>query len=313
MYSSEEKFRIKFWGTRGSVPVPGAGTLIYGGNTSCVEVRCGDELIIVDAGTGIRELGTQLLKKMPVKASILFSHMHWDHIQGIPFFRPAYIPGNEFKLYGNRSWDAKLESVLRWQMRKPNFPVALEEVTEVGARMEYVDIEAGAVFHIGDKGQITIRSIEVRHPDKAFAFRIDYGGRSLVYASDTESLTDPDSKLVMLASGTDVLIHDAQYTSDEYNGFDGNSRDNWGHSTPEMAASVALAARVNKLILFHHDPYHDDAKIDQMVEAASTIFPNTVAASEGAIADLLVTTVSGESYPEEIDMLPVYCSTSAAS
>jgi phosphoribosyl 1,2-cyclic phosphodiesterase len=281
-----DAIKVKFWGTRGSVPAPGMGTLKYGGNTACVEVRCDKELIVIDAGTGIRDLGAELLKEMPVKASILFSHTHWDHIQGIPFFRPIYKPGNEFKLYGNKNWSTKLEYALRSQMQRPNFPVTLEELSAVGAKMEYIDIDSGAVFNIGDTGQITVRAAELRHPDKAFAFRIEYGGRNLVYATDTESLPRPDDRLVELARGTDLLIHDAQYTSEEYRGVNSDSRKDWGHSTPEAAAQVAIAANVKRLVLFHHAPHHDDATVDQMLQLASVIFPNTVAASEGMIMEL---------------------------
>ena len=280
-------FRLKFWGTRGSIPSPGSGTLKYGGNTSCLEVRCGNELVIIDAGTGIRGLGTEILNAGPVKASILFSHMHWDHIQGIPFFRPVYVPGNEFKVYGGKDWGTKLESALKCQMQSPNFPVTLEQVNEVGARMEYIDIDAGTMFQIGDTDPITITSVELRHPNKAFGFRIEYGGRSLVYATDTENLPEPDGRLVELASGTDLLIHDAQYTNEEYYGLDGGaSKVNWGHSTPEAAAAVAVAADVKQLVLFHHDPYHKDDLVDQMLQKSSAIFPNTIAASEGMVIDL---------------------------
>lgn len=297
---------IKFWGTRGSIPVPGETTLRYGGNTSCIEVRCGSELIIIDAGTGIRNLGTELLKEMPVKASILFSHTHWDHIQGLPFFQPAYIPGNEFKLYGNKNWDAKLEYVLRWQMQSPNFPITLEEVSEVGAQIEYVDINVGAAFQVGDMDQITVRSVELRHPDRAFGFRIEYDGKSLVYASDTENLPEPDERLVELASGADLLIHDAQYTSAEYYGLNGNPKSNWGHSTPEAAAAVAHAAGVKELVLFHHDPNHDDAQIDAMLQTASAIFPNTTAAAEGMSMEMQHTITPTQFYIEEIGTSNMY-------
>jgi phosphoribosyl 1,2-cyclic phosphodiesterase len=286
MSKEAKEFRIRFWGTRGSIPVPGRNTLKYGGNTSCLEIRCGEELIIIDAGTGIRNLGTELLKETSVKASILFSHVHWDHIQGIPFFRPAYKPGNGFKLYGNRNWDTKLEYVLRWQMQKPNFPVTLEEVNSVGAKMEYIDIESGEVFNVGKNGQVTIRSTELHHPDKAFGFKIEYNGKNMVFATDTESLPEPDPGLVELSNDTDLLIHDAQYTRDEYYGLDGDPKINWGHSTPESAARTALGVNAKKLVLFHHDPYHDDEAIDEMLESASAIFPNSVAAYEGMVIEI---------------------------
>jgi len=297
MSESEGQIIIKFWGTRGSIPSPGPDTVKYGGNTSCVEVRCGDELIIIDAGTGIRNLGMELLKETQVKASILFSHVHWDHIQGIPFFRPAYVPGNEFKLYGNKNWDTRLEYALECQMQSPNFPVTFDELNKVGAHMEYIDIDAGAVFQVGDRSSVTIRSIELRHPDRVFGFRIDYDGKSLVYATDTENLPEPDERLVELASGADVLIHDAQYTSEEYYGSNGNSKESWGHSTSEAAAAVALAANVRKLILFHHDPYHNDAQVDQMLQAAASIFPDTIAAWEGMIIELPSARISGVPTP----------------
>ena len=306
MSTTTEKIRIKFWGTRGSIVAPGQGSLKYGGNTACVEVRCGSELIIIDAGTGIRDLGTELLKDMPLKASILFSHMHWDHIQGIPFFRPAYIPGNEFKLYGNKNWDTKLENVLKWQMQSPNFPVTFEEMNKIGAHMEYIDIDTGTILRIGDEDPVTIRSVELHHTDETFGFRIEYGGRSLVYATDTENLSEPDEKLVELASGVDVLIHDAQYTTGEYYGLNCDPRKAWGHSTPEAAVAVAQAAGVKQLVLFHHDPYHDDAQIDRMLQTASAIFPDTVAASEGMVIELQTLMAPNELHLAETDLSCVH-------
>lgn len=280
-----EAIKVKFWGTRGSIPAPGLGTLKYGGNTACVEVRCGEELIIIDAGSGIVSLGAELSQRMPVKASILFSHLHWDHIQGIPFFRPAYIPGNNFKLYGSKDWDTKLEYALGRQMQSPSFPGTLEEF---GAEMKYFDVlEDGAVFKLGNRDQITVRSVELNHPNVSFALKIEYSGKSLVYASDTNNVSKPDERLVELARGTDLLIHDAQYTHEEYYGLkDGISRERFGHSTPEAAAQVALAANVKKLLLFHHDYLHDDATIERMVQVAAAIFPNTAAASEGMVIEL---------------------------
>ena len=291
------QFRIKFWGTRGSIPVSSLETLKYGGNTACVEVRCGDNLIIIDSGTGIRNLGNELLKEMPIKASILFSHVHWDHIQGMPFFQPVYEAGNEFKLYGSKNWDEKLEYVLKEQMRPPRFPVTLEDVDTFGAKIEYINIDPGTVFKIGGKAHINITTAELYHPNissnsmYSTGFRIEYGGKIFVYATDTESLPKPDERLLELAYGADLLIHDAQYTSHEYYGLNGNSKKKFGHSTPEAAAEVALNAKVKKLVLFHHDPNHDDATVEQMLQAASAIFPNTVVASEGMIIDLSKITI----------------------
>lgn len=295
-------FRVKFWGTRGSIPTPGPGTVKYGGNTSCLEVRCGKELIILDAGTGIRDLGVELLKETPVRASILFSHVHWDHVQGIPFFQPAYIPGNEFKLYGNKNWDTKLENALKLQMQSPNFPITLDELNAVGAKMEYIDIDFGTIFRLGNSDRIIVRSVELRHPDRAFGFRIEYGGKSLVYAPDTENLPEPGDKILELSHDADVLIHDAQYTHEEYYAPGSESKANWGHSTPEAAARTAAAANVKELILFHHDPYHEDATVDRMLLVASAIFPNVIAASEGMVIGLLPAEMPARSYAEEENM-----------
>lgn len=315
MSKSSEGFKIKFWGTRGSIPTPGPGTVKYGGNTACVEVRCGRELIILDSGSGIRELGVELLKEIPLSASILFSHVHWDHIQGLPFFQPIYIPGNEFKLYGNKNWSTKLEYALKGQMHPPNFPVSLEAINASGAKMGYIDIDSGAVFNIGSRDEITIRSVELCHPNKTFSFRIEYMGKNFVYATDTENLPEPDRRLVELAYGADLLIHDAQYTRQEYycgvNG--GVPMKGRGHSTPEAAAETAIAAKVKKLALFHHDPGHNDAEVDQMLQTASAIFPNTIAVSEGMVIELLQSARASATYPEEIDIPPVCSSVPEAS
>ena len=281
-----EDFKIKFWGTRGSITVPGSGTVKFGGNTSCVEVRCGKELIILDAGTGIKNLGLELLKEMPIKASIFFSHLHWDHIQGMPFFLPIYIQGNEFKFYGSKTWDIKLEHAWKGQMKNPIFPVNLDIIDSVGAKVQYIDIDEGKIIKIGDKDPVTIQSIELYHTDKVFGFKIEYKGRSLVYATDTENLPEPNTKLIELAHNSDLIIHDAQYTSEEYYGLNGSSKKNWGHSTPEFAALVALKAKAKGLILFHHDPYHDDSMIEEIQQKASAIFPNTIAASESVVIEL---------------------------
>jgi len=286
MSKQTEDLKIKFWGTRGSVPVPGSGTVKFGGNTSCVEVRCGKELIILDAGTGIKNLGLELLKEMPVKASIFFSHLHWDHIQGMPFFSPIYIQGNEFNFYGGKTWDIKLENALKGQMKNPIFPISLNTVNSVGAKVQYMDIEEDKIIQIGGKEQVTIQSIELCHTDKVFGFRIEYKGKSLIYATDTENLPEPSAKLMELAHNSDLIIHDAQYTTEEYYGLNGPSKKNWGHSTPEVAALVALKAKAKMLVLFHHDPYHDDSIIEQIQRKASAIFPNTIAASESVVIEL---------------------------
>jgi phosphoribosyl 1,2-cyclic phosphodiesterase len=238
--------------------------------------------------------------------SILFSHVHWDHIQGIPFFQPIYIPGNQFKLYGNKNWDTRLEYALKLQMQSPNFPVTLEQLNAVGAKMEYIDIDFGTTFRVGNRREVTIRSVSLNHPDSAFGFKIEYAGKSMVYATDNENIPEPSEKLIELASEADLLIHDAQYTKEEYYGLGQSSFKGRGHSTPEAAAELATIANVGKLVLFHHDPYHDDAKIDEMLLTASNIFPNTVSAFEGMVIELQIDNAENESYQEKSKMSRVY-------
>jgi len=277
---SQNIFSIKFWGTRGSIPAPGPKTVKYGGNTACIEVRYGNELLILDAGTGINGLGTELSNGHPINGSILFSHTHWDHIQGMPFFRPAYNPWNHFRLYGNKNWDITLKDALRIQMRRPNFPVNLDDIGLEGAKIGFINIGVGESFQVGFRDKATVTSFELHHTDQAIGFRIDYMGRSIVYATDNEGI-DPDDKVIKVAQEADILIHDAQYSYEEYFGLNGNFKKGFGHSIPENAAKTALAARVKLLVMFHHDPYHDDKTVDEMLEATSRIFSKTIAASEG--------------------------------
>lgn len=267
---------VRFWGVRGSVAAPGPRTAAFGGNTSCVEVRCGADLIILDAGTGLRGLGDRLLSAgRPVAASVLFSHVHWDHIQGFPFFAPLFRSDTELALFGSPD-QGSLESALRQQMTAPNFPVQLGAVP---ARLTYGELELGQPFAVGGA---RVRAKRLNHPDGVLAYRIEYDGRALVFATDTEHYADAiDRDLVALAEGADLLIYDAQYTPEEYAGVIGGPRAGWGHSTWVEGIRVARAAGVGSLVLFHHDPGHDDAAVAAIERSASTVLPGTVAAREG--------------------------------
>ena len=267
---------IRFWGVRGSVPAPGPATAAVGGNTSCVELRLGDETIILDAGTGLRGLGERLLAAgRPVQASMLFSHVHWDHIQGFPFFTPVFRPGTELTLYG-RPDEGSLEAAMRRQMTWPSFPV---EIDALPSRLRYGDFELERPFRVGSA---LVRAARLNHPNGVIAYRIEAGGRAVVYATDTEHHGDRvDRNLVALAEDADVLIYDAQYTPEEYSGVIGPSRTGWGHSTWVEGVRVARAAGVGSLVLFHHDPTHDDAAVAAIERAAQSILPGTVAAREG--------------------------------
>lgn len=268
--------RLRFWGVRGSVATAGASTASVGGNTSCVEVRCGDELIILDAGTGLRGLGAALPRGRTVDASILLSHFHWDHIQGFPFFAPAYGAGNLIDLYGPEraaGKDGDIRGAFEAQMRPPHFPVGLDAMR---ATLGFFPVASGQVFHIG-AAKITAAS--ACHPNGCLAYRIEHDGCSVVYATDTEHMPDGrlDESLLALARGADVLIYDAQYTDEEY----AAGKRGWGHSTANEGVRLAQAANVSQLVLFHHDPLHDDFVVARIEAETRRLFPATTAAREG--------------------------------
>lgn len=269
--------RVRFWGVRGSIASAGQGTAQVGGNTSCVEVRCGDQLVILDAGTGLRLLGETL--PPPVEAHLFLSHLHWDHIQGFPFFGPAYVPGNRVTLYGPERCapGGDVRAALAAQMRAPHFPVGLEVMR---AALSFAPVAAGGEVRLG---AVTVRAAAAKHPNGCLAYRVEHGGRSLVYATDTEHDAGGhvDAELLALARGADLLVYDAQYTADEY-----AAKRGWGHSTAEEGARLAEAAGVGQLVLFHHDPTHDDWQIARIEAATRARFAATVAAREGLVLTL---------------------------
>jgi phosphoribosyl 1,2-cyclic phosphodiesterase len=273
---------IRFWGVRGSVPAPGPATAQVGGNTTCVEVLCGAHRIVLDAGTGLRALGQALAAAdAPVQATCLFTHVHWDHIQGLPFFSPLFSPTTKLDLYGALP-DHDLAQVLSEQMRPPNFPVPLAQVP---ATLRFFRVPVDRALTLG---ATRIRAVPLNHPNGVVAYRLEHGGRSVVFATDTEHYPDGrlDTALVELARGADVLIYDAQYTPDEYAGHTGCKRHGWGHSTWLEGVRVARAAEAKKLILFHHDPSHDDTTVDAIESAAAEALPGTIAAREGLALSL---------------------------
>jgi phosphoribosyl 1,2-cyclic phosphodiesterase len=260
---------LTFWGTRGSIPSPGPSTVRYGGNTPCVELRTEDGwLVILDAGTGIRELGRALLERddgRPIAGDIFLTHAHWDHIQGIPFFAPLFRKGNRFTIWGSRSLPTSIDRVVRDQMSPVVFPVSFEELQ---ARIDFREL---AAERCGGNGY-EVAAHEVRHPGGALGYRFTTGnadGRALVYVSDNELSADARyddtpgwrERLVEFVRGASVLVHDTMYTADEYRSFIG-----WGHSTHEQAVELALDADVERLVLFHHRPERSDADVDRCVE-----------------------------------------------
>jgi phosphoribosyl 1,2-cyclic phosphodiesterase len=268
------RMRIKFWGVRGSTPTPQPDNLRYGGNTSCVEARLGDDLYIFDCGTGFRSLGQQLQRGSPGKAihaHIFVSHFHWDHIQGIPFFGPLYdSPENSFSFHSS-SRTRTLKRVMEEQMAAPYFPVGMSEMK---AQRGFYNLEQGRVPLEG----VTVEAMWLNHPQGCMGFRLETKDGVLVYATDNEP-GDPlfDKSVRKLAAGADVLIYDAQYLPEEYEA----RKRGWGHSHWREAINVVMESGAQELILFHHDPDHDDACIDQVVKQACDHYPKVRAASEG--------------------------------
>jgi len=260
--------RLRFWGTRGSVPSPGPDTVRYGGNTPCIEVRTDTNwLIILDAGTGIRELGRSLVANANgngILADIFLTHAHWDHIQGIPFFAPIFQPGNRFTIWGSKALETSIDRVIRDQMSPVVFPVAFEKLA---AQIDFSEIAEER--HTGSGYAVT--AFAVRHPGGALGYRFSSGdgeGCSFVYILDNELGSAEtyqvrpnwDEQVVQFVRGATTLVHDATYTTEEYEQHKG-----WGHSTYRDAVTLALAAGVEQLVLFHHRPERTDAQLDECV------------------------------------------------
>ena len=276
--------RIKFWGVRGSIPVPGPSTIGYGGNTTCVEVRTNGDIIILDAGSGIRELGIALEQEFgsaPINLTMLLTHTHWDHIQGLPFFLPAYKAKNSIRVLGYEGARVGLATILAAQMEVPFFPVSWSDLPGTIKIRELKQME----FSIG---KVRVRSKFLNHPGICAGYRLFTKEGSIAFLPDNEpfeplklKLAARDgihpqkaraqaavqrSKLVEFLKDTDILILDAQYTDEKYQEHIG-----WGHGALSRVVSLALEARAKKLFLFHHDPAHDDHKIDEMLERASLL------------------------------------------
>jgi phosphoribosyl 1,2-cyclic phosphodiesterase len=268
-------FSVRFWGVRGSIPTPGPATIKYGGNTSCVEMRCGGHLLIFDAGSGLRELGLELAKGGSVDADLFLSHTHHDHLVGLPFFGPAFEPRNKLRVWaGHLQPERTIESVLRDFMADPLFPVPLEIF---GAQVTFRDFRAGET--LSPCPGVTVRTAALNHPNRATGYRVEYAGKSACYITDTEHEPGkPDATVLKLIADADILIYDATYTDEEFPRYKG-----WGHSTWQEAVRLAKAARVKSLALFHHDPCHDDPMLDGVAAKAAHDFPGAIVAREGAI------------------------------
>jgi phosphoribosyl 1,2-cyclic phosphodiesterase len=297
---------IRFWGTRGSIPTPGRGTTLYGGNTSCVELRADDgTVVILDCGTGARPLGLDLLSRAPAlpPMHILVTHTHWDHIQGFPFFLPAYLAGTRLTVYGARGLDRTLEGSLSGQMQHTYFPVQLDEL-----RADIAFEEVGEErFRVGP---YRVTSQLINHTTATVAYRLSADGITIAYVTDHEPfwwerparrphrfVHPGEERHLAFVEGADVLIHDAQYADNEY-----AAKRGWGHSTVEYAVDLAVRAGVKRLIMFHHDPTHSDAWIRGQVgrarrrAAAQHATLEIMAAAEGD--EIVIDAVPGKALDE---------------
>jgi len=265
-------FKLKFWGVRGSIACPGASYVAFGGNTSCIEVSCGGQRIILDAGTGIRNLGHWLLKKNVHQATLLLSHTHWDHINGFPFFSPAFRPNRHFRIMaGHLNDKGGIKGVLSVQMANPTFPVPLSAMQ---GQLDFEDFHAGDRFNLD--GGVRVTTVPLNHPDGATGYRIEYRGKSLCYVTDTEHVIGkPDQNILGLIQGADFVIYDSTYTDAEF-----PAKIGWGHSTWQEGVRLCRAADVKTLAIFHHDPEHEDLVMEAIESEARSIWPGALVARE---------------------------------
>ncbi len=269
---STHDLTVRFLGVRGSIATPGPDKTA-GGNTACVEVCAGETRIILDAGTGLRTLGDERMAKGgPRHSTILLSHLHWDHVAGLPFFTPIYVPGHRVEIASGPNGVMPHDEAIRSLFRAPFFPVDYSTLQD---QISTRELRPNEKFTIGD---ITITMAKLNHPDPVYGFRLEHGGQSIVYATDTEHFSCVDPTLKKLAAGADILIYDSQYTPEEY-----PSKVGWGHSTWLAGAELARAAGVPQLVLFHHDPNRTDAQLAAIEAEVRRDLPGTVAAREGMV------------------------------
>lgn len=304
MNSESASFEVIFRGVRGSYPVPGPSTLRGGGNTTCHEVRVGGHRLLLDAGTGIIEVGREMVTehlatKEPMRATLLFSHVHHDHTYGFLYFKPAYFKSTQLSIHGPKTYVGGIEDTLRTLLCDPFHPVQLDEM---GMHYHTSDLHGSERLCLrpGEVRPVELKESEDPGPDDVLIsvrsnwrhtklgvlhFRIEYHGKSYVFATDTEGCPEGDPTLLEFAAGADLLAHDTQYTDEEYTG--GHPpRKGWGHSTVSMSCKLAEKAEVKRLALIHHDPERDDDSLDEMERAAQTLFPAAFLAREGMCVTL---------------------------
>lgn len=272
-------FKLKFWGVRGSIACASPNHMRYGGNTSCLEVTAGENRIVLDAGTGIRLLGNQMQKEEnPRDFHLLLTHTHWDHINGFPFFTPAYNPNLHIKIMAGHLGDkGGIQRVLSAQMDNPMFPVPLEAMT---ANISFSDFEAGETLELYP--DVTVRTAPLNHPNGSTAYRVDYQGKSCVYVTDTEHVPgETDENIVNLIRDADLVVYDSTYTEDEF-----PAKVGWGHSTWNEGVRLCQLANVKKMAIFHHEPDHFDDFMDAIGEEAKREWHGAFVCREGMVYDL---------------------------
>lgn len=264
---------IRFWGVRGSIACASPEHMKYGGNTSCIEVQAGDHCFVLDAGTGIRNFGNVIFERDIRNIHLLLTHTHWDHINGFPFLTPAYDPKRTITIHAGHLKDqGGVEGILSMQMHNPMFPVPLDAMQ---ANLTFEDFEAGDSYKLYD--DVKIRTAPLNHPNGATGYRVEHGGKSVVYITDTEHVPDqPDQNILGLIEGADMVIYDSTYTEEEF-----PEKIGWGHSTWNEGMRLCKAANVKQLAIFHHDPDHTDDIMDKIAEQSKAEWDQSFITREG--------------------------------
>jgi ribonuclease BN (tRNA processing enzyme) len=315
MAEKKDLFKIKFRGVRGSYPTPDANKLKYGGNTACIEVQVGNHLVILDAGTGIINLGEELLRehiltgsdtasRNPIFATILISHTHLDHLMGLPYFKPMFISSSRINIFGMSAYSKYFKDIIAESIFAPFFPLDFEELS---AKVKLNDILENKIIilkkdlpepviigsNFFDESELTPEDVVIHcfksyaHPkDGVLVYKICYKNRTMVYSTDKESYSGGDIRLINFARNADLLVHDAQYTTEDYTS-PVMPRQGFGHSTPKMAVDSAQKANVKKLVLFHLDPTYDDEKVEKIETEVQSLFNDAHVAYENMEINLL--------------------------
>jgi len=268
--------RVKIWGCRGSIACPTPTHLKYGGNTTSLQIEVGGQTFLLDCGTGIRNLGQQMVKNTDVMhCHLLLTHTHWDHINGFPFFAPAFDPNRKLVIMAGHLMDkGGIKNIFEAQMEQPVFPIPLEAMQ---SKMEFVDFQAGEGLDIGISSKVKVSTAPLNHPNDATGYRFDYNGKSMCLITDTEHIPgEPNENILKLIEGADLVIYDSTYTEKEF-----ITKVGWGHSTWEEGIKLCKMAGVKRLGIFHHDPEHDDVFMDQVAEDSSRAWDGAFVIQEG--------------------------------